>query len=153
MSDSDWKEDLADFFGDLQIIEKCKSQALDDFEQLCEFIAEPAFENVMEELKKRKIKSRIKKNKRKSIDFQINFPGSRLDCFHYKIFLPKNSVELKLRLEIRGRRSRESQLEKTETPFMEDVQPSDLLRMQKEDIIRDVLYRYKTFIYETVAVP
>ena len=153
MNDPDWKEDLTDFFGDLQIIEKCKSQALDDFEQLCEFNAEPAFENVMEELKKRKIKSRIKKNKRKSIDFQINFPGSRLDRFHYKIFLPKNSVELKLRVEIRGRKNRESQLEKTETPFMEGVQPSDLLRMPKENIIRDVIDRYKTFVYKTVAIP
>lgn len=153
MSHSDWTEDLAGFFDDLQIIEKCKKQALDDFDQLCEFIAEPAFENVTEELKRRKIKSRFKKNKRKSIDFQINFPGSRLDHFHYTIFLPKNSVELKLRLEIRGRKNRESQLEKTEKPFMEGVQPSDLLRMPKEKIIRDVIDHYKAFVYETIAIP
>lgn len=153
MTHSDWKEDLADFFGDLQIIEKCKKQALDDFEQLCEFIAEPAFENLMEELKEQNIKSRIKKNRRKSIVFQINFSGSRLDHFHYKIFLPKNSVELKLRLEIKGRKNRESQLEKKEMSFMEGVQPSDLLRMPVEDIVRDVIDRYKTFVYETVTIP
>ena len=153
MSNPDWEDDLADFFDDIQIIEKCKKQTLDDFEQLCEFIAEPAFESLSEDLKKRKIKSGYKRTKKKFIDFQINFPGSRLDHFHYTIFLPKNSVELKLRLEIRGRKNRESQLEKTQKPFMEGVQSSDLLRMPKEKIIRDIIDHYKAFVYETIAIP
>ncbi len=153
MTHSDWKNDLTDFFEDIQIIEKCKGQTVKDFDQLCEFIAEPAFENLTEELKKQRIKSRFKKNKKKSIDFQINFPGSRLDHFHYTIFLPKNSVELKLRLEIRGRKNKESQLEKTEKPFMEGIQSADLLRLPKEEIIRDVIDHYKNFIYENIAIP
>ena len=153
MSQSDWKNDLTDFFDDVQIIEKCQEQALKDFDQLCEFIAEPAFENLSEELKKQKIKSKFKKNKKKSIDFQINFPGTRLDHFHYTIILPKNSVELKLRLEVRGRKNRESQFEKTQKPFMEDVEPSALLRMPKEVIIRDVMDHYKNFVYENIAIP
>ena len=37
MSQSDWKNDLTDFFDDVQIIEKCQEQALKDFDQLCEF--------------------------------------------------------------------------------------------------------------------
>lgn len=153
MSHSDWKNDLTDFFEDVQIIEKCKEQTLKDFDQLCEFIAEPAFENLTEELKKQKIKSKYKKNKKKSIDFQINFPGTRLDHFHYTIFLPKNSVELLLRLEIRGRKNRESQFEKTQKQFMESVEPSALLRMPKEVIIRDVIDHYKNFVYENIAIP
>lgn len=153
MSNPGWEDDLADFFDDIQIIEKCKKQTLDNFEQLCEFIAEPAFESLSEDLKKRKIKSGFKKTKKKFIDFQINFPGSRLDHFHYRIFLPKNSVELKLRLDIRGRKNKKGQLEKTEKPFMEGVQPSDLLRMPKEKIIRDVIDHYKTFVYETITLP
>ena len=153
MSNSDWKSELTDFFEDIQIIERCKKQTLEDFEQLCEFIAEPAFENLSEELKRQKIKSRFKKNRKKFIDFQINFPGSRLDHFHYTILLPKNSVQLKLTLNIRGRKNRESQLENKEMPFMEGIQPSDLLRMPKEKIIQDVIDHYKAFIYETIAVP
>ena len=43
------------------------------FDQFCEFIAEPAYESLKEELKQYNIKSGFNKEKGKSINFQIDF--------------------------------------------------------------------------------
>lgn len=153
MKETDWKVNLAQFFEDIKIIEICKRQTLEDFDQFCEFIAEPAFESLAEELQKQRIKSKFRKSRKKSIDFQISFPGSRIDQFHYIICLPKNSIELRPKLLITGRKIKESRLEKTEKPFMEHVEPADLLKLPKEEIIHDVIEQYKNFIYETIAKP
>ena len=55
---SDWKKDLASFFEEYAIIETSKKETLDDFDQFCEFIAEPAFENLSGALKELGIKSK-----------------------------------------------------------------------------------------------
>ena len=153
MENSDWKVDLADFFADIKIIEQCKEQTIRDFEQLCEFIAEPAFESLAGELQNQDIKAKFKRSEKKSIDFQINFPGSKTDHFHYIIMLPKNSVELKLRLLIKGRKSKDHKLERMEKPFLENIQPFELLKLSKDVIIKDVIEHYKNFIYETISKP
>lgn len=153
MKESDWKGNLAHFFDDIKIIEICKKQTLEDFDQFCEFIAEPAFESLAEELRKQRIKSKFRRSREKSIDFQINFQGSRIDQFHYIISLPKNSIELRPRLLITGRKSKESRLEKAEKPFMEHVEPANLLKLPKEEIIHDVIEQYKNFIYEAITRP
>ncbi|MFQ6108516.1 MAG: hypothetical protein ACE5L7_03065 [Candidatus Aminicenantales bacterium] len=153
MKDSNWKESLVNFFEDIKIIESCQRQTLEDFDQFCEFIAEPAFESLAEELQKHRVKSKFKRTKRKSIEFQMNFPGSRVGQFHYTIYLPKNSVELRLRLLIKGRKTKESRLETKEELFMENLDPADLLKLPKEEIIEDVIEHYKNFIYETLIKP
>lgn len=153
MKDSDWKEQLESLLEDVKVIEQSQQEAFENFDQFCEFVAEPAFETLVDEFKKYRIKSRFKRSKKRSIDFQINFQGSRVDHFHYIIRLPKNAIELKLRLQIKARKDKESPLEKREEPFMEDVGPSQLLKLTKEDIIQDVLVHYKNFTYETVASP
>ena len=65
MKDSNWKESLANFFEDIKIIESCQRQTLEDFDQFCEFIAEPAFENLTEEFQKQRVRSKLKRKKTK----------------------------------------------------------------------------------------
>jgi len=148
---SDWKKDLSGFFEEYTIIETSKKETLDDFDQFCEFIAEPAFENLSGELKEFAIRSKAKRNKGKSITFQINFPGSRIDNFHYAICLPKNSVELRLTLRVRGRKNTRSVMEEKQTPFMNGVNPRSVLKLKKEDIIHDIIRRYRDFVLESLT--
>ncbi len=148
---SDWKEDLTSLLEEFSIIETSKKEALEDFDQFCEFVAEPAFESLTEALKKLGIKSKFRRTKGKFISFQINFPGSRIDNFHYIICLPKNSLELRLKLHIRGRKNKRSVMGEKEEPFMEAVNPVGVLKLKKEEIIQDVIRHYRNFILEALT--
>jgi hypothetical protein len=148
---SDWKEDLTNFFEEFSIIETSKKEALEDFDQFCEFIVEPAFESLTEALKELGIKSKSKRTKGKSISFQINFPGSRIDNFQYIICLPKNSLEMRLKLRIRGRKNKKSVMGEKEESFMEAVNPVGVLKLKKEDIIQDVIQHYRNYILEALT--
>ena len=150
---SDWKDDLRSLFEDFTIVETSKRETLEDFNQFCEFIAEPAFESLAEALKEFKIKAKSQRTKGKSITFQTNFTGMRIDNFQYTIILPKNSIELRLKLQIRGRRDSRSVMEKKEAPFMESVSPQGLLKLKKEDIIQDVIGHYRNFIFASLTSP
>jgi hypothetical protein len=103
--ESGWRKNLTSFFEEFTIVETSKKETLDNFAQFCEFIAEPAFESLSEALREYGIGSKSRITKGKSVAMQINFPGSRIDNFHYAIILPKNSLELKLKLEIKGRKN------------------------------------------------
>lgn len=151
MPESDWKEGLAKCFEELRVIEECKGETPENFKQFCEFIAEPAFEGLAEELRKYGIKSKLKRIKSKLITFQVNFPKSRIDNFHYMICLPKDSFELRLKLRIRGRRNKKSVIEEKELPFMKDVLPSDILRLKKEDLIQDVIRHFRNFNFDALT--
>ena len=151
MKEPAWKKILSDFFEDIEIISKCQQQTLNDFDQFCEFIAEPAFESLADELKKYKIKTKIKKAKNKNIAFQINFPGSSIDNLTYIIYLPKNSIELKLKLRLRGRKSKNSLPETKEEFFMPQLKAEELLKLPKEEIIQDIIEHYKNFNYQSLA--
>lgn len=107
----------------------------------------------MDELKKYQIKSKFRRAKRKYIDFQIKFPESSVDHLHYIIRLPENSVELNLKLQVKGRKNKNGRLESQEESFMTSIMPSKLLKLAKEEIIKDVLEHYKNFIYESIAPP
>lgn len=148
---SNWKKDLAGFFEEYAIIETSKKETLDDFAQFCEFIAEPAFENLSEELKEFGIRSKSRRIRGKSITFLIYFPGSRIDNFHYAICLPKNSIELRLTLRIRGRKNKKNVLEEKPKPFMDSINPAGVLKLKKEDIIIDVIRHYRNFILESLT--
>lgn len=151
MEEDGWKKSLSNFLEDLRIIEECKGETPENFNQFCEFIAEPSFESLSEELRKYGIKSEYKIKKRKLISFEVKFPKSRIDNFHYIIILPKNSIELKLRLRTRGRRTKKSLIEEKVEIFMKDVLPSEILKLPKEDLILDVIKRYRNFSYEILT--
>ena len=61
----DWKENLASFFEGYRIIEKSKDETIKNFDQFCEFVVEPAFESLGEELENYRITSKIKRDKGK----------------------------------------------------------------------------------------
>lgn len=148
---SDWREDLTSLLEEFSIIETSKKETLEDFDQFCEFVVEPAFESLTEALKKLGIKSKSRRTKGKFISFQINFPGSRIDNFQYIISLPKNSLELRLKLRIRGRKNKRSVMGEKEESFMEAVNPVGLLKLKKEEIIQNVIQHYRNFILEALT--
>jgi guanylate kinase len=151
MEEDGWKKSLSNFLEDLRIIEECKGETPENFNQFCEFIAEPSFESLSEELRKYGIKSEYKIKKRKWISFEVKFPKSRIDNFHYIILLPRNAVELKLKLRTRGRRTKKSLIEEKVETFMKDVLPSEILKLPKEDLILDVIKHYRNFSYEILT--
>ncbi len=153
MAKTDWKDELASFMDDLRVVDECKVEAPEKFNQFCEFIAESSFEGLSEELRNYGIKSKVRKEKGKSIGFDVNFPKSRVDNFHYIICLPKNALDLKLRLLIRVRKNKKSQIEEKEVPFMKHIKPSEVLKLPKEELIQDVIKNYKRFIYEALIHP
>ena len=153
MAKTDWEDELASFIEDLRVIEECKVETPEKFNQFCEFIVESSFESLSEELRKYGIKSKFQKQKGKSISFEVNFPKSRIDNFHYIICLPKDSFDLKLKLLIKGRRNKKSPIEEKEEPFMKHIKPSGILKLSKEDLIRDVIKHYKKFSFEALIKP
>ncbi|MFW6123752.1 MAG: hypothetical protein ACOC5G_00870 [Acidobacteriota bacterium] len=150
--EKDWKVELANFFEELRIIKASKYESLKDFNQFCEFVVEPAFENLEDELIQYGIKSKIIKIKGKSIAFQINFGKSRIGHFKYVISLPPGSLNLRLKLKLRGRRTKKSEAEEEEVDFMKEVNPNNILDLDKEEIIQDVIEKYRNFIYKSEAV-
>jgi hypothetical protein len=146
-----WKENLASFFEGYRIIERSKEETLKNFNQFCEFVAEPAFEHLQEELKNYRVSSKIKRSSGRAITFQINFLNSRIENFIYIIRFPRNSIELQLRLLIRGRRNKKSPLEEKEFPFMKDVVPTEVMKIKIEDLIQDVIEQYRNFCFESAT--
>jgi len=140
--DKDWKTKLAQFFEELRIIQSSISETLLDFSHFCEFIAEPAFESLSEELDQYHLSSSVKKIKDKSISLQITFPKSEINNYYYTILLPDNSIELKLRLRTG------SQSDFTEEAFMEQINPKELLELEKETLIENIIQHYRRFCFE-----
>ena len=153
MEDGNWKRNLSSLFEDIKIIEKSKRETLENFNQFWEFIAEPALENLKKALKPYKVKAKYRRLKGNVIHFKMNFPGSSIDDFHYIISLPRNSVELKLKLRIRGRPDRYSPFEEKEEQFMANVPSSEILKLNQNDIINDIIEHYRNFKYTALTRP
>jgi hypothetical protein len=149
----DWKLNLANYFEELRILQESKQEALDNFNQFCEFIAEPAFESLEEEFKQHSIRTSIKRRRGRTMEFYIFFPKSRIDNFQYVIQLPKNALELTLKLKIRGRKNRSSPFQENELPFMEKIAPGDILKMEKTTLIQDVIEFYRQFNFQAFTAP
>jgi len=147
----DWKENLASFFEGYRIIERSKDETVKNFDQFCEFVVEPAFESLAEELENYRITSKIKRDKGKSITFQINFSKSKVENFLYTIGFPKNSLELQLQLIIRGRKDINSPMEETKGRFMKDVAPAEILKLKKEELIQDIIEHYRNFSFKAAT--
>ncbi len=153
MSGETWKDDLRKHFEALKLIEKAKADTLESFTQFCEFIAEPAFESLKEEMKEHGIRVRFRVEKGLSIDFALSFPGSNTDNFHYKVVLPKNAYELRLDLILKGRKSKAAPLEEKTLPFMKEHPPAEIMKITKEDLIRDILSYYGNFTLAALTSP
>ncbi len=153
MEKQDWKDHLRACFESIEILEKCKLETEENFKQFCEFIAERAFEALTEELKKYKIRTKFWILRGKSVSLQLKFPRSQADNFSYTISLPKNSVELKLRLLVRGRKTSKSPWEEREEPFMEKVPPDKVMKISKEELLEDIIEHYKNFTYSALTSP
>ncbi|MGA2361473.1 MAG: hypothetical protein ABSG73_03340 [Candidatus Aminicenantales bacterium] len=153
MGNKDWKTELKNHFENMRILEKCQAETLIHFEQFCEFIVEPAFEALVEEIASFGVKARIQKAKGRDIRLSLSFPGRKDEQFHYKISIPSNSVELRLALVTKGRKNLTSDYKTTEEAFMPDLSPAEVLKLTKDDVILDVLEHYRNFSYEALTSP
>jgi hypothetical protein len=153
MGDKDWKTGLKNHFENMRILEKCQAEAVLHFDQFCEFIVEPAFEALTDEIASFGVKARSQRTKGRDIRLSLSFPGSKDEQFHYRISIPRNSVELRLALATRGRRNLKTDYKTTEETFMPDLGPAEVLKLAKEDVILDVIEHYRNFCYEALTTP
>ena len=144
----DWKLNLANYFEELRILQQSKQEALENFIQFCEFVAEPAFESLQEELQEYHLRCRIKHERGRNITLSIFFRKSRIENFQYIIQLPKNALELTLRLRIRGRKNKSTHFQESEHPFMEKIEPREVLKLEKAALIQDVIEHFRHFNFE-----
>lgn len=153
MGKINWKTELTHHFDSLRVIERCQTETIGYFNQFCEFIAEPAFESLADELALFRIKSRQKKNKDRDIRFSVCFPGTKDDQLHYRISLPKNAVELRLKLQVKARRTPTADYQTTDEDFMPGLFPLEVLKMDKDDVIHDIIEHYRRFCYAALTSP
>jgi len=150
MNDQDWKSDLAACFEDLQVISKCRAEALERFIEFCEYVAEPAFEALGQEFLRFGVKTKFRTIAGVSTHLEIRFPRSRVDRFHYVLWMPKNSVELLLKLTVRGRRAPNGPLEEKTVPFIQKVEAKEILKLEVDALAQDVIARYRKFLFDGV---
>ena len=153
MGNTDWKTELKDHFENVRILAKCQAETLIHFEQFCEFIVEPAFEALAEEIASYGVKLKFQKSKGRDFRLSLSFPGSKDEQYQYKIVLPKNSVELRLGLVTKGRKNLKTDYKTEEGEFMPGLSAAAVLKLSKETIILDVLGHYRDFIYKTLTSP
>ncbi len=153
MGKTDWRTELKDHFENVRILAKCQAETLVHFEQFCEFIVEPAFEALAEEIASFGVKLKFQRSKGRDIRAGLSFAGSKDEQFQYKIVLPKNAVELRLRLHTRGRKNLKTDYETGEGEFMPGMSSAMVLKLAKETIILDLLAHYRDFIYKTLTSP
>jgi hypothetical protein len=153
MDKKDWKDSLRACFESTGIIEGCQVETSQNFKQFCEFIAEPAFEALADELKAYGIKVKYGIERGKSISLRLPSPQSKADNFEYTIVLPKNSVDLKLSLRIKERKAPKAPWEEREEPFMERIPPSKVMKITKEELLEDIIEHYKNFTYRALTAP
>lgn len=154
MGKRDWKAELRGHFENIRVLERCQAEAVDQFSQFCEFIVEPAFESLSDELALYNLKSRLQKTRVPDIRFIICFPGTKKeDQFQYRISLPKNAVELRLKLTVRGRKTPKAEYQSKDEAFLPELEPAEVLKMDKEDVIHDIIEHYRKFCYEALTSP
>ncbi len=145
--EKNWKETLAKCFEDIQILVTSIYETREKFDNFCEFIAEPALENLKEELASYKVGSKIQKIKGYSLSFQTNFVKSSICQFQYKVYLPKNSIQLNLNSRIGGRKNKKGSMEEQECSFMDGISPLAVMDFSKEDFILEVIRQYRNFLF------
>ncbi|MFW6136901.1 MAG: hypothetical protein ACOC5U_02385 [Candidatus Aminicenantaceae bacterium] len=148
---NDWEKELSEFFEEYRIILSSQKDALEDFSQFCEFVAEPAFENLEDELREYGVRSKIIRVKGRSISFIIYYGKSRIDHFRYILELPKKAVEMRLRLRIKGRKRKQDAPEEAARKFLPEITPEQIMKLDKNILIMDVIENYRDFIFSSEA--
>ena len=148
---NNWKETLAKCFEDNQILLSSIQEAREKFENFCEFIAEPGFEQLKEELDFYKVGAKIQKTKGFSISFQVNFKKSSISQFQYTVYLPKNSIQLELKSKTGGRKNKKGTVEVNECPFMGGIAPSAVMEISQEDFIHEVIRHYRNILFTSTV--
>jgi len=151
MSADDWKDRLRMFIESVSVLERCKHETRENFKQFCEFIAEPAFEALSEEMKEYKIKAKFWTETGKSAGIRLDFPNSRVPSFHYIISLPQNFVQMKLRLRVKGPTSPDGPSQDIEKAFMESVPPEKILKFGKEELLDDIIEHFKNYVFAALT--
>jgi hypothetical protein len=151
MKKADWQDDLTTCFEDLQVVARCREEAIEHFDRFCDYVAEPAFEALTEELQAYHVKARFWKVRGKSVHLEVRFPKSSVDQFHYILWMPRNAVELRLRLTTKFRKSATAPLEEKTVPFIENVPPAEILKLDHDALAQDVVARYKRSLYEAAV--
>jgi len=151
MGKADWKTELKNHFDNMRVLDRCRAEALLQFDQFCEFIVEPAFESLADEIASFGVKLRFQKTRGRDIRASLSFPGMKDEQFQYRILLPRNSIELRLGLATKGRKNLKSEYKTKDGEFMPGLSPTEVLKLSKEDVILDVIGHYRDFNYETVS--
>ncbi len=149
--EKNWKEILAKCFEDIQILVTSIYETREKFENFCEYIAEPALENLKEELESYKVGAKIQSVKGHSLSFQTNFVKSSISQFQYKVYLPKNSIQLNLNFRVGGRKNKKDLMEEQEYPFMGGIAPLAVMDISKEDFILEVIRHYRNFLFTSTV--
>jgi hypothetical protein len=152
MDKPDWRTDLRSCFEDLQVIDRCRGEAVAQFDRFCDYVAEPAFEALAEEFGRYEMKGRSSWTKGSSVEFDVRFPRSKEDQFQYVLWLPKQAVELKLKLTLRGRKAPGAPLEEKTMAFLDHASAKEILAIDQDALAQDVISRYKRFLYETAVL-
>jgi hypothetical protein len=147
----DWKQVLKGVFNGVRILEKSKAEVLANFEQFCEFIFEPAFEALADEIDSYDVSAKIQKVKGREARISLSFPGSKEEQFRYRLILPRNSIDLILTLTIEGRKDKRSDFRSESEKFMPGMKTADILKLDKEDIMLDIIGRYRNVVYESLT--
>jgi hypothetical protein len=153
MGTIDWKKDLANHFANVRVLQDCQAETVAQFDQFCEFIAEPAFEALAEELAQYRIKSEQVRTKGRSIRLSVCFPGLKEEQFHYRISLPRNAVELRLKLQVKARRTPKADYQTIDEDFMPGLFPFKVLRMDKDEVVADIVKHFTNFCYLALTSP
>ncbi len=147
----DWEKELAEFFEEYRIILSSQKDTLEDFSQFCEFVVEPAFESLEDQLREYGVRSKIIRVKGRSISFIIYYGKSRIDHFRYILELPKKAVEMRLRLRIKGRKRKQDASEEETRKFLPEITPEQIMKLDKNILIMDVIEHYRDFIFSSEA--
>ncbi len=150
---NNWKAVLAKCFEDNQILVSSIHDTREKFDNFCEFIAEPGFKQLKEELDIYKVTAKIQCIKGHSISFQTNFVKSSINQFQVTVYLPKNSIKLELKSKLGGRKTKKGIVEVNESPFMKGIAPSALMDISQEDFIHEVIRLYRNFLFTSTVSP
>ena len=104
-------------------------------------------------MKQYKIKCKFWTRKGRSTGIEFDFPSSGVNSFHYIILLPKNAVQMKLRLQIKGRKSPQAALEEFEEAFMEGVPADKVIKISKEELLNNIVECFRNYTYEALTSP
>lgn len=147
------KKKLSSLFEDIRIIEQSQEEAKIQFDQFCEFIAEPAFEDLIEGLEEIGCKARIFKNPQKWILIRVNFNFLQPVVFEYKLQLAPKAINLDLIQVIRYRLAKEKEWKEKSEPFQPELQESDLLKLEKNDLLSHFIGICREHLFHFLTSP